>query len=630
MLTAAGVLSAFDKRDPIASELAGLLQATSYIAGVSGGSWLLSSLIMNDFKPVVDMKNQTWNFEMPLLEGLSWLERYADNEGRTDPERVRMGGNIRKREVELHNLWFKNISMSSPLSEKVLSYLLETQEQYHKTVKPRISATESQELKMKIGATSKVKDNAFSSFLKRLFNKGQDTDKGLLHTPKDVDDFSVLNYYLNLHLEVRSKKLAGFQLSLIDYWGRALMRRISPDGLSSMNFTFSEIFSLPSFQSSEQPFPILLADIHQGSEYHSSIDSHVLEINPFEIGSWEPHMKAYMKLRYLGSTLIRGEPVFYSNGSKPVCVENYDNLGFLTAASSSLFNCIFWYLSQAVQKQSPDTYAAFTKIFDTFGLSPLKPDSYGNHSDYALINPNPFLGYPIMDDKISSSSSLHLVDGGEDKQNIPFVPLLWEKRQVDVIIAIDSSSDIGGYPNGTTLVATNRRFNQSANIQNPTVYYRHENDSASGTPSQHSIFPIVPTYEEIVQKGLNKRPTFFGCHLDESFALTGLNNSNADNNILRLPPLIVYLANTQSSFASNTSTFRLSYNKDDLSKMIQNGHDIGTYSHSMAFEDYPKCLGCALLKREFDKKTRGMESIIVKNATLPKYCKRCFAKYCYS
>jgi lysophospholipase len=47
----AGVLSGLDARDPIAKQkgTGGLLQVSSYLTGLSSGSWLISSMLFHDF-----------------------------------------------------------------------------------------------------------------------------------------------------------------------------------------------------------------------------------------------------------------------------------------------------------------------------------------------------------------------------------------------------------------------------------------------------------------------------------------------------------------------------------------------------------------------------------------------------
>ncbi|KAF1977431.1 hypothetical protein BU23DRAFT_526859 [Bimuria novae-zelandiae CBS 107.79] len=78
MLNGAGALAAFDSRTPNAtngaSQLGGLLQASTYIAGLSGGGWLLGSIYMNNFTSVQNIIDQNgpgdvWQLGNSILEG---------------------------------------------------------------------------------------------------------------------------------------------------------------------------------------------------------------------------------------------------------------------------------------------------------------------------------------------------------------------------------------------------------------------------------------------------------------------------------------------------------------------------------------------------------------------------------
>ncbi|PSK34132.1 Lysophospholipase 1 [Elsinoe australis] len=82
MLTGAGVISAFDDRtrhnSTSAGSLAGLLQSSTYLAGLSGGSWLVGSLYINNFTSVQSILDQNqnvtgsgslWKFGNSIFEG---------------------------------------------------------------------------------------------------------------------------------------------------------------------------------------------------------------------------------------------------------------------------------------------------------------------------------------------------------------------------------------------------------------------------------------------------------------------------------------------------------------------------------------------------------------------------------
>lgn len=77
LMNGAGAIAAFDNRTlgSIASgHLGGLLQSTTYLAGLSGGGWLLSSLYGNEFPTVEEIlsnerANPLWQFQNPIWIG---------------------------------------------------------------------------------------------------------------------------------------------------------------------------------------------------------------------------------------------------------------------------------------------------------------------------------------------------------------------------------------------------------------------------------------------------------------------------------------------------------------------------------------------------------------------------------
>jgi lysophospholipase len=87
MLNGAGVISAFDSRTPNSTSkghIGGVLQAATYLSGLSGGSWLVGSLYVNNFT-TVDMLMSTppaqsatgglWQFGRNILQGMkSWAK----------------------------------------------------------------------------------------------------------------------------------------------------------------------------------------------------------------------------------------------------------------------------------------------------------------------------------------------------------------------------------------------------------------------------------------------------------------------------------------------------------------------------------------------------------------------------
>lgn len=78
MLTGGGALKAFDSRTPnstTSGQVGGLLQTATYVAGLSGGSWLLASLYVNNFTTIGDLQadgtGEAWQLGQSILEGPS-------------------------------------------------------------------------------------------------------------------------------------------------------------------------------------------------------------------------------------------------------------------------------------------------------------------------------------------------------------------------------------------------------------------------------------------------------------------------------------------------------------------------------------------------------------------------------
>ena len=80
MLNGAGVVQAFDSRTENSTspgQLGGLLQSSTYLAGLSGGSWLVGSLYTNNFSSISDIMGYSgdgsslWQFQNSIFEGPS-------------------------------------------------------------------------------------------------------------------------------------------------------------------------------------------------------------------------------------------------------------------------------------------------------------------------------------------------------------------------------------------------------------------------------------------------------------------------------------------------------------------------------------------------------------------------------
>lgn len=81
LMNGAGALAAFDSRTPNSTntgQIGGLMQSATYLAGLSGGGWLVGSIFVNNFTSVQDIINTNpsvsgslWQFGNSILEGTS-------------------------------------------------------------------------------------------------------------------------------------------------------------------------------------------------------------------------------------------------------------------------------------------------------------------------------------------------------------------------------------------------------------------------------------------------------------------------------------------------------------------------------------------------------------------------------
>ena len=323
--------------------------------------------------------------------------------------------------------------------------------------------------------------------------------------------------------------------------------------------------------------PIIVSVERPAGQIQILENSTVFEFNPWEMGSYDPGNPAFAPLRWVGSAFTNGT---LAAGSQ--CVAGVDNVGFVVGTSSSLFNQAFLQIGRA----SPNVPEFFIRI-----LNDTLANISEENSDIAIW-PNPFFQYQPTTNRNANTQTLDLVDGGEDLQNIPFHPLLWSLRAVDVILAVDSSADTTTHwPNGTSLVATYQRA-----ISNFTP------------ASETDRFPKIPSLNTIVNLGLNARPTFFGC--------TPSNNTNTTNP----GPLIVYLPNAPYTNYSNVSTFQMEYTFEQRQAIILNGYNVATMANATVDNQWPACLGCAILDRSLQR--TGTDA--------PAVCKECFQRYCWN
>ncbi|EFP84863.1 Lysophospholipase 1 [Puccinia graminis f. sp. tritici] len=429
--------------------------------------------------------------------------------------------------------------------------------------------------------------------------------------------FSNFRFFDHILFVVLQKKLAGFKTSMVDFWGIALGQHFLPDVVSTgglvdpaaimtprgVGLLFSSLSSSSSLREFQKPLPIIVSnhmplnntDVNpnklpiQGTTY-IPLSAPIYESSPFEFGSFDPQLGAFIPTEYLGTTLESGKQVpslggYFSSlfsGAAKNCVRGFDQMSFIMGSSAAICNTL---INGAVA-DFPSKYAAVLNLFSSNII-----DSQPLLAHY----PNPFKGLNgTMGFDRSNSDELLIVDGGENGENIPFNPLLAPARKVDVIMALDASADTASnYPNGMAMINSWLRIHKVL-------------------PEGTASFPPVPLEPQTwINEGFDTRPTFFGCNASSTRGNGGY-------------PLIIYLPNSRlSSSPTNSSTFKLQYSNEEKNLFMGSVANSTTHPlfgpRKIVDEEWPTCLSCALIDRSRNRL----------NVSRSVACENCFARYCY-
>ncbi|KAK3678616.1 Lysophospholipase 1 [Recurvomyces mirabilis] len=390
-----------------------------------------------------------------------------------------------------------------------------------------------------------------------------------------------IGYYSELQNAVSNKADANFDTTITDYWGRALSYQLVNATDGGPAFTWSSLANQDWFTSGTAPFPIIVADGRKPGETLVSTNTTIFDFNPFEFGSWDPTVYGFIPMQYVGTNFTAGSP------TTAQCVTGFDNVGFVMGTSSTLFNAGLTTIN------GTNTTGLFNTALQD-GIEAVL-GRIGKADDDIADYPNPFYGWHNATNPYAVSEQLTLVDGGEDNQNIPLHPLIQPYRHLDVIFAIDSSADTNttypgptsatGWPDGASLVATYQR-------------------SLNATLENGTSFPSIPGIDTFMNRGLNNRPTFFGC---DAANQTGPS------------PIIVYLPNAPYVYNSNVSTFDLQFNDTERNAIVLNGYNGATQGNGTLDSQWGACVGCAILSRSLERT----------GTPVPEVCNFCFQKYCW-
>ncbi|VEU20006.1 DEKNAAC100653 [Brettanomyces naardenensis] len=414
-----------------------------------------------------------------------------------------------------------------------------------------------------------------------------------------------LTFWAELLSETSPRKSEGFNITLVDLFGRILSKYMFADYEGNgIDLLWSDIQNLDAFTSQEMPFPMILATGGVNNNQSDFADN-VFEISPYEFGSWSPFVGGFAEIEYLGTSFKGGKPT----NSSGQCVTKFDNAGLMVAYSSDLLAGLASDLSEIADGNMTAlneltegsgasilgnfnvSYAELSTLLSAIGANPAEVV-------YALVA-NPFYEstLPVNGSDITTNDTLKLVDGGEFNEGVPMDPFLVPAREVDVVFAYDNSGNTNeSFPNGLSLISTKERWLKSFPDDN--------------------FYDIPNTTEEFIAKGLNTRPVFFGCN-GTTLVTDQIEGEGADE-FNYMKPLLVYVPNTNTTALSNTTSVTLTDEERD--SVIRGGFEVATRLNFTLDDEFAQCAGCAILRRSMER--RSIE--------FGEQCQRCFQRYCYS
>lgn len=339
--------------------------------------------------------------------------------------------------------------------------------------------------------------------------------------------------------DIVDKIQAGYPVSMTDLWSRLLSYQLLPGSNGGAAVRMSDLKGYSNMVNFNAPIPIVnMNSVDTAAGQCNPLDNGtVWEANPFEFGSWDDHVSAWIPIENMGTAADASQ-----------CTTGFDNLGFILGQSSNLFA-----LNACV---ADDPFANIRKIVDNL------TEFLHDWSEDTLFGrvPNPFKGFNGTGDEtaeVFAVDELYMVDGGIMTHNDPIAPLLEPARDVSVIFLNDNSADsVDNFPTGQGLEDV-RNY-----LQNITRI--------------NSRMPTIPDTEVFAAKGLNKRGTFFGCYEPETVT-------------------IIYLPNVNYTFESNQPTNKFQYDNDVTEGLIGNGMAIATQDGA---EGWGLCVACAIMMKE--------------------------------
>ncbi|KAH7926953.1 FabD/lysophospholipase-like protein [Leucogyrophana mollusca] len=397
-------------------------------------------------------------------------------------------------------------------------------------------------------------------------------------------------YIQELIEEISGKYHAGFAVSYNDVTsrdnGRHFVNGTTADNfadntlLHGAGYLWSAVANVSTFASYSQPFPILVATLLSPNGNMSTLipggtfivpqSNPIMEMNVYEMGSYDPTLAAFAPMKYLGTT------------NESVCVTNYDQIGTVVGASGD-WNTI--YNTSESTLVNSYVYPVVTALNATLPQTNIVLDS--------AVFANPFNGAAMKGQFIDAEESIIMMsDGASDGEAVPLQPLLVKARGLDTILAVDSNQDYATeyWSAGGSLINVQNRISTLF----PTAY----------------SFPPVPTNtSEFIAQNLSTRPSFFGC------------DSSTE------APLVIYLANGGPPRNGQTPLTNQQPGNVSLAEtqaILDQVYDIAAQGYptdatALTDPEWPACLACAVVDRARNR--TGTERSGV--------CATCMTRYCW-
>lgn len=365
-------------------------------------------------------------------------------------------------------------------------------------------------------------------------------------------------------------------MSSADMWSRVLAFKLlsGPNGQDNIKHTqlvdttLSDLVKKYDYPNAGQPLPVLNMLAMAGNACMPTESEMPFEVTPFRSGTWaagdDNFTPLMFKTRHLDTQMSKvGQALGLTADKNIEAVVGWDNLGLLAGISSfpmNMVNC------QTNHKSSPETYR---KWVDQNTAVAWPPNSKLNNP-FFMHEPSLLNGSHYV-----REASLRLVDGSESSHGIPLLALLHPERNVDVIVAVDSTGGSNDYPDGSQMLAAAKL--------------------AAGLKSYKERLPEMPSTTDMWKYQMPEhKATVFGCY--EPNATT-----------------IIYLPNANMGGSNSTAPeTKWKYSKKETADMFENGVQVGNQGNE---EKWSKCMGCFVLKK----------TDLVFNDT----CGQCWTEFCY-